>query len=86
MAVERLQHGGDATRILGTDPVQLEAVGHIDGDLGKIFCNECRQRLDPGVELLLWQLLTQLLNADLPQGLACIIGWFLCHCQKSNCG
>jgi hypothetical protein len=70
LAVNRLQQGGNAARVLGTNPVELETVGHQQRDLGKIFGHLGYQGLDPGVELLLWQVLGQLLYAGLPQALA----------------
>lgn len=39
LAVQAFQNGGDATRILRADPVELEAVGNQQGDLGQVRCN-----------------------------------------------
>ena len=74
MTLQLLQNGAQALRILGANPIQLEAVAHQNGDFGLIFRYPRLKRLDPGVELLLWQLLGQLFHALQPQ-LFARTGW-----------
>ena len=70
LAVKLLQHAGDAARVLGANPVELEAVGHEDRDPGKVVGDLGGQGLDPGVELLFGELLGQLVDTGLPQAVA----------------
>src|SRR6185369_16758021 len=70
LAIELLEQAGDLAAVLGPNPVELEAVGHVQRDLGKVVRNLCRQGLDPGVELLLGELLGELVDAGLPQAVA----------------
>ena len=71
--VHIFQQGGNAARVLGTNPVELEAVGHLQRDLGKVRRHLCGQGLDPGVEQLFGQLLRQLLSTRQPQALGGIV-------------
>jgi hypothetical protein len=70
LPIHLLQHGRNATAVLGPNPVQFEAVGDKNGDLGKVVSDLCGQGFDPRVELLLGQFLGQLVNTGLPQALA----------------
>ena len=67
MALQLLQNGAQALGILGAHPVELEAVAHQNGDFGLVLRNLGLEGLDPGVELLLGQLLGQLFHALQPQ-------------------
>ena len=67
MTADLLQQGIDAARILGADPVELEAVGHGQRQARIVGLDLGGERLDPGVELLLWQLGCQPLAAACPQ-------------------
>ncbi len=65
----KLRRGGNPAGVLGTDPVELETVGHENRGSGKVVGHLGRQGLDPCVELLLGQFLRQLVKAGLPQTL-----------------
>ena len=86
LAIERLQQCGNAASVLSTNPIELEAIGHIDRDLGKVFRHRRGQGLNPSVELLLGQVLTELFNAGQPQTLACVVEGLLGHggCTAHN--
>ena len=79
------QHIGQFGAVLRTDPIEFETIGHKQSDLGKVIRNLRSQGLDPGVELLLREFLRQLVEADLPERLACVVrvGWVLstAHCN-----
>ena len=55
---------------LGTNPIELETIGHQQRDLGKVLGDMCNQRFDPGRKLLLGQRLRQQFGAGQPQFLA----------------
>jgi hypothetical protein len=58
---------------LRPNPVQLKPVRHKQSDFGQVICNERREGFDPRIELLLWDFLGQLIQTNLPEGLACIV-------------
>jgi hypothetical protein len=70
MPLQTFEHGGEATDILGPDPVQFEAVGHKQSEALLVIRDLRSQGFDPGVELLFGQLAGQLFQAGLPQTLA----------------
>jgi hypothetical protein len=70
LSIHLLEHRRDAAGVLRPHPVELEPVGHEQRDLGKIFRNLARQRLDPGDELLLGEFLRKLVDARLPEAVA----------------
>jgi hypothetical protein len=67
MALQLLQNGAQALGILGAHPIELEPVAHQYRDFGLVLGNLGLEGLDPGVELLLGQLLGQLFHALQPQ-------------------
>ena len=93
--MQPLQRSDNPARVLRANPVHLEAIGDEESQArlgrGKLG----RQGLDPGVELLLWQLLRQRLLAGGPQpgsgggwGAAQPFGGFIfVHCPMlKHCG
>jgi hypothetical protein len=67
MALKAFQHGRQTTGILGTNPVQFEPVGNKQSEALLVFGDLRGQGFDPGVELLFWQFLGQLLHAAQPE-------------------
>ena len=61
------EHGSDSAGVLGANPVECEAVGHIQRGARKVFRDLGAEGFDPGSELLGGQILGQLLQAGLPQ-------------------
>ena len=55
---------------MGPHPVQFEAIGDENSDFGKVLKDVGAEWFDPGVELLLGELLRELIDAALPQTLA----------------
>ena len=72
MALKVLQKRGQTARILRTNPIQLEAIGHEQSDALLVFGDLNGEWFDPGIELLLGQLSGQFVDARLPQRLTCI--------------
>ncbi|MCY1543365.1 hypothetical protein D9M68_791810 [compost metagenome] len=73
-ALDGFQQQGDTGRVLGPDPVELEAVGYRHHDLGRIGRHAGRERPDPGVELLFGDFLREFVDAGQPEGLG-VGGW-----------
>jgi hypothetical protein len=68
----------DLTTVLRSNPIELESVGDPQGELAKVLLNLRYQRSDPGIELLLRQILSQLLEAKGPKfgrcgGVCCLM-------------
>jgi hypothetical protein len=59
--------------VLRPNPVQLKPIGHEQSDFGQVVCNLSREGFDPRIELLLWDFLSQLIETNLPESLACIV-------------
>jgi hypothetical protein len=70
VALKALEHDGQATRVLGTNPVQFEAIGYKQSQALMVIRELCGQGFDPGVELLLGQLAHELVHACLPKRMA----------------
>ena len=79
LAIQALQQGGNAATVLGSHPVELEAVDDKHRNASEVLTNLCVERLDPGIELLFGELLRQLINAALPQALT----HFVCRAVPS---
>ena len=75
LAIQLFCEGSDLAGVLGANPIELEPVGDKDRDARQIVCDLGGQGFDPGVELLLGQVLRQLVDTGLPEALAyAIIG------------
>ena len=72
MTLKACHQGRQAAGVLGANPVEFEAVGHKQSDALLIVRDPSGQRFDPGVELLFGQFASELVDAGLPQRLACI--------------
>ena len=70
LARDFFQQGRDAGCVLGAHPVKFEAVAHLHRRFGQVGRNADHQRAYPGVELLLGQFLSQMVNTGLPQLMA----------------
>ena len=66
MTIHLMQNGRNSTCILGTNPIEFEAISNQNNDLAEIFSNGCRQRFDPSIELLFREFLGQLIDTGLP--------------------
>jgi hypothetical protein len=75
LSIELLKQSREAARVLGSNPVKLESVRYLDVNSRKIIGKRCCQWFYPGIELLFWQLLCQLVYTGLPQSLTCVRAW-----------
>ena len=75
MALKAFQHAGQTTCVLRANPVEFEAVCHKQSEALLIVRDLRGQGFDPGIELLFWQLLRQLVYTGLPQSLTCVRTW-----------
>jgi hypothetical protein len=70
MPLQVFQQLAQSAGVLGANPVELEAVGHAQGQALLILGELRGQGFDPSIELLFRQFARQFIDARLPQGMA----------------